>query len=90
MKYLIPTNAKDLENGSCCKKAKTSYEAVSKSKFDTDDVQISFQTFDLILWNFILFLWDFNGSSTRKEDLQMLVLKSKKKIMENVCGGDQF
>ena len=56
MKYLISTNAKDLENGSCCKKAKTSYEAVSKSKFDTDDVQISFQTFDLILWNFILFL----------------------------------
>ena len=70
--------------------SKISYEAVSNRKFDTDDIQISFQTFDLTLRNFILFLWDFNGSSTREEDLQMTVLKSKEKIMENVCGGDQF
>ena len=31
-----------------------------------------------------------SGSSTRKKDLQMLVLKSKEQIMENVCRGDRF
>ena len=46
--------------------------------------------FNLILWNFILFFWDFHESSTRKEDLQMHVLKYKEKMMENVCGGDKF
>ena len=32
------------------KKVKISYEAVSVSKFDTDDVQTPFQIFYLILW----------------------------------------
>ena len=36
--------------------------------------------FDLILRNFISFFWDFNGGSTRKDHLQMLVLKSKEKM----------
>ena len=81
---MISTNTKDLKNGSCFKKAKISYEAVSNRKFDTDDVQISFQTFDLILQSFILFLQDFNKSIARKEDLKVLVLKSKEKIMKNV------
>ena len=62
----------------------------SNSKFDTDDVQLSFHIFDLILTNFKLFFCYFNGSSSRKEDLQMLVLKYKEKIMENVYGGDWF
>ena len=42
-------------------------------------MKISFQIFDSILQNFKWFFWDFNGSSTRKEHLQMLVLKSKGK-----------
>ena len=41
--------------------------------------KISFQIFDLILLNFISFFWDFNGGSTRKGHLQILVLKSKEK-----------
>ena len=40
-------------------------------------IKISFQIFDLILLNFISFFWDFNGGSTRKGHLQILVLKSK-------------
>ena len=59
----------------------------STEKFDTDDIQISFQIFDVILRNFTVF-WDFNRSSSRKENLQMLLLKSEEKIMENVCGID--
>ena len=47
-------------------------------KFDTDDMQISFQIIDVILRNFTLF-FRFNGSSSRKEDLQMIVLKSEEK-----------
>ena len=89
--YLIWTNTKDLKNGSRYKKSKNFlWRYVSNSKFDTDDVQITFQIFDLILQNFILYFWDFNGRSTRKEDLQMLVLESKEKIMENFCGGERF
>ena len=42
-------------------------------------MKISFQIFDLILRNFISFFWDFNGGSTRKDHLQILVLKSKEK-----------
>ena len=42
-------------------------------------MKISFQIFDLILRNFISFFWDFNGGSTRKGHLQILVLKSKEK-----------
>ena len=45
-------------------------------------MKISFQIFDLILRNFISFFWDFNGGSTRKEHLHILVLKSKQKMME--------
>ena len=45
-------------------------------------MKISFQIFDLILRNFISFFRDFNGGSSRKEHLQMLVLKSKEKTME--------
>ena len=37
-----------------------------------------------------LFFGDFNGGSSRKEDLQMLVLKPEEKMMENVRGSDQF
>ena len=61
----------------------------STEKFDTDDIQISFQIFDVILQNFTVF-WDFNRSSSRKENLQMLLLKSEEKIMENVSGSDQI
>ena len=42
-------------------------------------IKISFQIFYLILRNFISFFWDFNGGSTRKGHLQILVLKSKEK-----------
>ena len=45
-------------------------------------MQISFQIFDLILRNFISFFWDFNGGSTKKEHLQILILTSKGKMME--------
>ena len=37
-----------------------------------------------------LFFGDFNGGSSRKEDLQMLVLKPEEKMMENVRSSDQF
>ena len=37
-----------------------------------------------------LLFWDFNGSSSKKEDLQMVVLKFEEKMMENVRGGDHF
>ena len=45
-------------------------------------LQISFQFFDFILLDFISFFWDFNGGSARKEHMQILVLKSKPKMME--------
>ena len=48
-------------------------------------VKISFQIFDLMLWNFISFFWDFNGGSFRKQHLQMLVLKSKEKWWNDEC-----
>ena len=51
---------------------------------------ISFQIFDFSLRNFVLFFWDFNGRSNRKENLQMLLLKSEEKLMKNFRGSDQF
>ena len=36
---------------------------------------ISFQISKFILQNFILHFWDFNGGTSKKEDLQMAVLK---------------
>ena len=48
-------DTKALKNGSCYKQGKISYKAVSSSKFDTDELQISFQILDLILRNFVLF-----------------------------------
>ena len=33
----------------------------------------------LFYGNFVLFYWDFNGNSSRKEDFQILVLKSEEK-----------
>ena len=89
IKYLIWKNTQDLKKGSCYKKVKISYEAVSNSKFDTDDVQISFQMIGLFWWNFILYFWSFNRSSTSKEDLQMIVLKykgKKRKISVAITG----
>ena len=62
------------------------------SKFDTGDVDIV-PIFLINLRSFILFFEDFNGSSTRRKDLQILFLKStkkKKKKIENACGGDHF
>ena len=54
-------------------------------------MQIRFQFFDFILRNlFVLFFRDFNWRSNRKEYLQMLLLKSEEKMMENVYGSDQF
>ena len=38
-----------------------------------------------MLQNFISFSWDYNGGSTRKEHLQMLVLKSKEKWWDDEC-----
>ena len=43
-----------------------------------------------MLRNFVLFFWDFNGGSSRKEDLQMVLLKSVEKMMENVRGSEEF
>ena len=40
---------------------------------------ISFQIFDFILRSFVSFFWDFNEGNSKKEDLQMVVLKSAKK-----------
>ena len=40
--------------------------------------------------SFILFFRVFNGRITRREDLPMVALSSKEKIMENLCGGDRF
>ena len=31
----------------------------------------------------MLFFWDFNERSSKKKDLQMVVLKSEEKVMEN-------
>ena len=55
------TNTKDLKT-QCCYKKKNSYEAVSSSKFGTNDVQID------IFSNFWL---NVTGSST-KNDLQII------------------
>ena len=54
--------------------------------------------FYLILRSFILFLQDFNGSSTRREDAftekagesKRAFTEISEKMMENACGGDQF
>ena len=83
---------KDLKNGGCYKKVKVSCEAVSSVRltvlvFDLQKnliqmMQIFFQIFDLILRNFISFFRDLNRGSGRKEHLQILVLKSKGKMME--------
>ena len=48
------------------------------------------QIFDFILWNFVLFFWDFNGGSSKKEDLQIVLLNYEEKIMKNVRGGEYF
>ena len=53
-------------------------------------MQISLQILNFILQNFVLFFWDFNGSSSKKKYLQMLVMKSGESLMENVRGSDQF
>ena len=44
----------------------------------TDDTQI-YQIFDFISWNFTLFFRDFKESRSKKEGLQMIVLKSEGK-----------
>ena len=46
--------------------------------------------FYFILRNFVLFLWGFNGGNSKKEDLQMVLLKSEEKMVENIRGGDVF
>ena len=46
--------------------------------------------FDFILRNFLLVFWDFKGGKWKKKDLQMVVLKSEEKMMENVRAGDHF
>ena len=51
---------------------------------------MSFQIFDFISRNSILFSWDFKECSTPKEDLEIVVLKSEEKMMENVRGSGQF
>ena len=72
----------------CFYKKEISYEAVSSSKFNTEDVQIDiFSNFWL---NFTEFHIIFDGSSTKKQNLQMILLKSKEKMIGNVCAGDQF
>ena len=48
------------------------------------------QIFDFILWNFVLFFRDFNGGSSKKEDLQIVLLNYEEKIMKNVSGGEYF
>ena len=84
------TNTKDLKI-QCCYKKEISYEAVSSSKFDTHDVQIDiFPNFWLNFTKFHISFQNFKGSSTKKEYLQMILLKSKEKMMGIICGGDQF
>ena len=84
------TNTKDLKI-QCCYKKEISYEAVSSSKFDTHDVQIDiFPNFWLNFTEFHISFQNFKGSSTKKEYLQMILLKSKEKMMGIICGGDQF
>ena len=51
---------------------------------------MSFEIFCFILRNFVLVFCDFNGGKWKKKDLQMVVLKSDEKMMENVCAGDHF
>ena len=51
---------------------------------------IYFKTFYFILRTFELFFWNFNGGSSKKKDLQMVLLKSEEKMVENVRGGDHF
>ena len=48
----------------------------------TDDIQISFQIFNFILRDFVLTFWEFNRTSSRKENL--------KKMMESLRNSDQF
>ena len=84
------TNLKDLKT-QCCYKKEISYETVSSSKFDTDDVQIDiFSNFWLNVTEFQVLFKDFNGSSIKKEYLQMILLKSKEKMIGNICDGDQL
>ena len=79
------TNAKDLKT-QCCYKKEISYEAV---KFDTDGVQIDkFSNFWLNFTEFhIIFFKILTEVALKRNFLQM---KSKEKMMGNVCGGDQF
>ena len=73
----------------CCYKKEISYEAVSSRKFDTDDVQIDkFSNFWLNFTEFhIIFFKILTEVALKRNFLQM---KSKEKMMGNVCGGDQF
>ena len=81
------TNTKDLKI-QCCYKKEISYEAVSSRKFDTDDVQIDkFSNFWLNFTEFHIFLKILTKVALKRNFLQM---KSKEKMMGNVCGGDQF
>ena len=59
-------------------------------KLSSEELSLSFQMFDFILRNFVLFFWDFNRGSSKKEDLQMVVLKSGGEMIENVRGGDHY
>ena len=71
--------------------AKLLQSYLGKSLFlSTDNMHIAFYSFDFVLRNFALFFWDFNGSSSGKEDAQMLVMKYGEKMMENVRDSDQF
>ena len=45
-------------------------------------MKISFQIFDQFYGISYHFFWDFNGGNSRKEHLQMIVLKYKEKMME--------
>ena len=64
---------------------------IVKKEFIRDYKSASFlQIFDFILWNFVLFFRDFNGGSSKKEDLQIVLLNYEEKIMKNVSGGEYF
>ena len=88
------TQNKGLKNGSCYKKVKVPVKLVAVLNNCSNNsicrkiwyrwwrYLSKFQKSFLILRNFISLFWDFNRGSTRKEHLQMLVLKSKEKMME--------
>ena len=49
-----------------------------------------FPNFRLYFTEFLLFFWDFNRRSNRKQHLHMLLLKSEETLMKNVRGINQF